>query len=61
MYILLALIVGILLLILWPSIKNFKVGASSFEVEKIDYPEKLNELSLDWIDVDSIIKSTFDV
>jgi tetratricopeptide (TPR) repeat protein len=57
-YLSLALVIGIILLILWPSIKNFKLGVNTLEIEKIDYPEKLTELSVDWLNVD-IIRESF--
>ncbi len=35
----LAIIIGILIVILWPTIRSVKVGTSSFEIEKLTYTE----------------------
>lgn len=56
-YVSLALIIGIILLILWPSIKSFKFGVNTIEVERLDYPEKLTEISVDWLSIDTTRES----
>ena len=56
-YVSVALIIGIILLILWPSIKSFKFGVNTIEVERLDYPERLTELSIDWLSVDTTRES----
>jgi tetratricopeptide (TPR) repeat protein len=60
-FVFLSLIIGTILLIIWPSVKNFKVGTSTFELEKIEYPEKLNDLSLDWVDIDLILRNSITI
>lgn len=51
----LAIIIGLIILILWPSIKTIKVGASSIEVEKLSYVEGREQIYFSWIPYDQII------
>jgi len=45
----LAVIIGIVVVILWPSIKTIKVGTSSLEVEKLTDVEVKEQIFLSWI------------
>ena len=51
----LAIIIGLIILIIWPSIKTIKVGASSIEVEKLSYVEGKEQIYFSWIPYDQII------
>jgi tetratricopeptide (TPR) repeat protein len=51
----LAIVIGLIVIILWPSIRSLKVGASSLEIEKLTQIEDKEDLYLSWIKIDEIL------
>ena len=51
----LAIIIGIIIIILWPSIRSIKLGTSTLEIEKLSYVEEKEQIYLSWIKVDQVL------
>jgi hypothetical protein len=51
----LAIIIGIIVIILWPSIRSIKLGPSTVEIEKVSYVEDKEQIYLSWIKADKIL------
>ncbi|MGD9534625.1 MAG: tetratricopeptide repeat protein [Candidatus Nitrosocosmicus sp.] len=52
----LVILIGIIIIILWPSIKTFKVGSGNLEIEKITHIESKDQIYLSWIPIDEIFE-----
>jgi tetratricopeptide (TPR) repeat protein len=53
----LAIIIGIIVIILWPTIRMIKVGTSDIEVEKVTAIESKEQIYLSWIPIDPVFQS----
>jgi hypothetical protein len=51
----LAIIIGIIVIILWPLIRSIKLGTSTVEIEKVSYVEDKEQIYLSWIKADKIL------
>lgn len=54
----LAIIIGIIVVILWPSIRTIKVGSGSFEIEKLTQIEEKQQIYMSWIPEEILRKGT---